>query len=143
MAWPNRSWGSPRVTYDVDLCYDRNAGNLHKIAKALQEIESSLRGAPSGVPFILDAKSLAMGQNFTFDTKVIALDILGWVEPIGTYQELIQTAEDHVYKGRGVKVIALDQLIRVKEHINRPKDRDALFQLRAIKQVREEQGRDA
>lgn len=84
-----------------------------------------------------------MGRNFTFDTPLIPLDLLGWVEPIGPYEELIKNAERHEYKGTELAVIALEDLIRIKEHINRPKDRDSLFQLRAIKQVREEPGRDA
>jgi hypothetical protein len=32
----------------------------------------------------------------------------------------------------------LDDLIRVKEHIRRSKDNDSLFQLKAIKQIRNE-----
>jgi hypothetical protein len=39
-----------------------------------------------------------------------------------------------------LKVIALDDLIRVKEHIARKKDSESLFQLRAIKRLREETG---
>ncbi len=37
-----------------------------------------------------------------------------------------------------VQTISLEDLIRVKEHIRRPKDRDSLFQLQAIKQIRAE-----
>lgn len=40
-----------------------------------------------------------------------------------------------------VRTISLADLIRVKEHIRRPKDRDSLFQLHAIKQIRESGGR--
>ncbi len=132
--------GSPRVTYDADLCYERSAENLEHLASALKELKPTLRGAPPDLPFILDARSLALGNNFTFNTPLIPLDLLGWVEPIGTYDDLIKNAERHAYKGIELSVIALDDLIRIKEHINRPKDRDSLFQLRAIKQVREERG---
>ena len=34
--------------------------------------------------------------------------------------------------------VGLDDLIRIKEHINRPKDRDSLMHLRAIKKLREQ-----
>ncbi|MEM9019914.1 MAG: hypothetical protein AAGC44_05065 [Planctomycetota bacterium] len=132
--------GSPRVTYDADFCYERSVDNLEKLASALKELKPTLRGAPPDLPFLLDAKSLALGNNYTFKTPLIPLDLLGWVEPIGTYNDLIVSAEYHPYKDGQIAVIALDDLIRIKEHINRPKDRDSLFQLRAIKQVREEQG---
>lgn len=75
-----------------------------------------------------------------FQTDVEALDLLGHVEPIGDYEALLDRAEVVDFVGESIKIISIDDLIRVKEHINRPKDQDSLFQLRAIKQVREEQG---
>ena len=66
------------------------------------------------------------------------LDLLGWVEPIGDYDALVAHAEVYQLGAIEVRTIALDDLIRVKEHIRRPKDRDSLFQLKAIKRLREE-----
>lgn len=43
--------GSPRLTYDADLCYQRTADNLERLASALQEINPTLRGAPPDLPF--------------------------------------------------------------------------------------------
>jgi predicted nucleotidyltransferase len=130
--------GSARVTYDVDLCYERSRDNLERLAEALREIGVSLRDAPPDLPFLLDAHTLAMGTNFTFDSKFEALDLLGWVEPLGGYEEIGRNAEIYPVGGIELKVISLEDLIRIKEHIQRPKDRDSLFHLRAIKQVREE-----
>src|SRR5436189_5682930 len=73
--------GSPRITYDVDVCYRRSKENLERLANALKELKPTLRRAPPDLPFIIDARSLALGNNFTFDTSIIKLDILGWVEP--------------------------------------------------------------
>ena len=67
------------------------------------------------------------------------LDVLGFVEPIGTYEELDASSEMHEYKNREVRTIGLEDLIRVKEHIRRPKDQDSLFQLYGIRKVRAEQ----
>ncbi len=39
-----------------------------------------------------------------------------------------------------LRVIDLDDLITIKRQINRPKDRGSLFQLLAIKHLREETG---
>jgi hypothetical protein len=38
--------GSPRVTYDIDLCYKRSKENLRRLATALHELKPSLRNAP-------------------------------------------------------------------------------------------------
>ncbi len=131
--------GSPRVTYDVDLCYRRTRENLEYLAEALREIKPTLRGAPPDLPFVIDAQSLALGSNFTFTTSMGPLDLLGWVEPLGEYEVLVQKA-DVVRVGHcDLRVINLDDLIAIKQHIQRPKDRESLRQLLAIKRIREEQ----
>lgn len=131
-------FGSPRVTYDVDLRYRRTEENLTRLAAALEEIGVSLRGAPAGLPFSLDARSLALGSNFTFTTPLGDPDLLGWIEPIGEYEAIIGRCERHVFSGQDFAVISLDDLIRVKLHVNRPKDRESLFQLEAIRRIRGE-----
>jgi hypothetical protein len=50
--------GSPRVTYDVDLCYQRNAQNLDNLAAALRQLDVKLRGVPENVRFVIDAPRL-------------------------------------------------------------------------------------
>lgn len=82
---------------------------------------------------------MALGCNFTFDTDFDRLDLLSYVEPIGQYEQLIERAERVPFGEQELPVISLDDLLRIKEHINRPRDADSLHQLRAIKQVREEQ----
>ncbi len=103
--------GSPRVTYDVDLCYRRSPDNLERLATAMGTLTLTLRGAPPELKFRLDAQ--ALGQNYTFEVDG---------------------------NGRPTQVIALDDLIRIKRHINRPKDREPLLQLEAIKRLREQEG---
>ena len=130
-------FGSPRVTYDIDLCYERSAENLERLATALRELKPTLRGAPADLPFILDAKSLALGSNFTFNTSLGPLDLLGWVEPLGDFAGVAKHATTVDLQGLKLLVISLDDLIRVKEHIRRPKDRESLMQLQAIKRLRD------
>src|SRR5215831_6464135 len=38
-------FGSPRATFDVDLCYRRTKENLKRLAQALRKIRPSLRNA--------------------------------------------------------------------------------------------------
>ena len=81
--------GSARVTYDVDLCYRRTTENLKRLASALPHLNPKLRGAPPDLPFRLDAESLALGNNFTFTTDAGDLDLLGWLEPLGGYDDIV------------------------------------------------------
>jgi predicted nucleotidyltransferase len=131
-------FGSPRVTYDIDLCYRRTAENLERLAAALKVLKPTLRGAPPDLRFRIDAQSLALGNNFTFNTAAGPLDLLGWVDPLGDFDALARHAETYRIGDLVVRTISLDDLIRVKEHIRRAKDRDSLFQLKAIKRFRDE-----
>jgi predicted nucleotidyltransferase len=131
--------GSPRVTFDTDLCYRRSEENLERLAAALKEINPTLRGAPAGLPFRLDSQALALGSNFTFDTSLGPLDLLGWVEPLGTYEALLPASESYATGNQRLRTIGLEDLIKVKQHIGRSKDRESLVQLLAIRSLRAEQ----
>src|SRR5262245_54334063 len=131
-------FGSPIPTYDVDLCYRRTAENLHRLAEALKTLHPTLRGAPPDLPFRLDAQSLALGANFTFQTDHGPLDLLGWVEPFGTYDDLLPRAESIALGSINLLTISLDDLIAIKRHVNRPKDKAARLQLEALRRLREE-----
>ena len=133
--------GSPRVTYDVDLCYRRTPENLDRLARVLRALKLTLRVAPADLRFRLDARALALGSNFTFEVDgEYALDLLAYLEPIGTYDDLLVGADTVQMSGRAVRVIGLDDLIRIKRHLGRAKDRESLLQLEAIKRLRGEEG---
>jgi predicted nucleotidyltransferase len=134
--------GSARVTFDTDLCYRRTASNLAGLAKVLKELRPTLRGAPADLPFRIDAESLALGCNFTFRTTEGDLDLLGYVEPIGGFDELERHAETIRIGDIDLKISGLEDLIRIKEHLGRAKDRDSLLHLQAIKRLRDSQGNE-
>lgn len=130
--------GCPITTFDVDLCYRRSPENLQNLANALHEVHPTLRGAPADLPFRIDAESLALGSNFTFNTDFGPLDLLGWVEPIGTYDNLVSRAERFNLGVCEVDVIGLDDLLTIKRHLQRPKDQAALQQLEELKRLRDQ-----
>jgi len=115
--------GSAYITFDVDVAYARSRPNLDRLADALTELEATLRGAPPGLPFVLDAKTLENGANFTFDTRYGPLDILS--DPAGapSYATLRDEAgEELLVEGVRLRVASLDHLIAMKEAAGRPKD---------------------
>jgi hypothetical protein len=124
--------GSSLSTYDVDLAYGREPGNLEKLAAVLGSIEAKLRGAPPDVPFLLDAKTLAAGANFTFTTTMGSVDILG--DPAGAppYEQLRRGATLVDVEGRQIRVASLDHLIAMKEAAGRPKDKLQATEYRVI-----------
>lgn len=129
--------GSPRVTYDVDLCYRRTNANLERLATALGTLDLRLRGAPKDLVFVLDARALALGTNYTFEVDgEYALDLLGYLEPIGGFEELLPRSETLLLGQQQVSIIGLDDLITIKRHLGRAKDRESLLQLEAIREMR-------
>ena len=91
--------------------------------------------------FRLDAQALALGSNFTFEVDgEHALDLLAYLEPVGTYDDLVANSETLQIGGRAVRMIGLEDLMRIKRHLGRPKDRESLLHLEAIKRLREAEG---
>lgn len=125
--------GSPQVTFDLDICYDRSRDNLEKLARALQELRATLRGAPDGVPFLLDAETLERGDHFTFNTDAGPLDILGTPAGSKGFEELMTNALEVDFDGFTVHICSVDDLMRMKLAAGRPKDRATLESLAALR----------
>jgi predicted nucleotidyltransferase len=124
--------GSARLTFDVDIVYNRNKANLEKISKLLRPLSPYLRGAPPGLPFVLDVPTLRNGLNFTLTTAVGDLDLLGEVVGGGNYRELLP--HTFVAEAFGVKFRCVDlpTLIKLKRAAGRPKDLESLAELQAL-----------
>jgi hypothetical protein len=115
--------GSAYQTGDVDVVYERSRENLERLATALQELGATLRGAPKDLPFILDARTLAAGQNFTFETPFGSLDILGDAAGAPKYDVLRADARPHDIGGITIAVSSIDHLIAMKKAAGRTKDK--------------------
>lgn len=114
--------GSAYPTYDLDVAYSRDHGNLEHMTAALRELNVTLRGAPADLPFQLDAQTLANGSNFTFDSPYGSFDILGDAAGMSSYDELRNGAVVATIEEVEVRVASLDHLIAMKRAANRPKD---------------------
>ena len=133
-----RAWGSTTITNDLDICYERSKGNHQALATALRKLEATLRGAPAGLPFVLDDRTLAMGDSFTFETVAGSLDCLGTPSGTSGYADLIKNAtEVDLEDDLRVAICSLDDLIRMKRAADRPKDRIEVEILVAVKEERE------
>jgi hypothetical protein len=126
--------GSPSVTYDLDIGYDRRADNLDRLAAALGELGARLREADEDISFPPDAETLAAGDHFTFTTDAGSLDCLG--TPAGTqgFDDLVTGATLADLEGLQVLVASIDDLIRMKRAAGRPKDRVEIEILGALRE---------
>jgi hypothetical protein len=125
--------GSAYPSYDVDIAYARDRGNLERLADALVELDATLRGAPPDVPFLLDADTIERGAHFTFDTPYGGLDILTNPDGAPPYDKLVgATGDPAPVEGVLIRVASLDHLIAMKEASNRTKDKLMATEYRAI-----------
>lgn len=131
--------GAARVTADLDLVYRRTPENLAKIVQSLASHQPYPRGAPDGLPFKWDLRTVQFGINFTLRTDLGFLDLLGEITAGGTYENLLpHTRMIEVY-GTQCRCLDLDELIRVKRAVGRPKDFEAVAELEAIREEQSKQ----
>ncbi|MCZ7646880.1 MAG: hypothetical protein M5U26_16595 [Planctomycetota bacterium] len=124
--------GGSRATFDVDVVYSRAPENVARLVRALSPYHPYPRGAPPGLPFQWDAKTLLRGLNFTLTTDLGDLDLLGEIAGGGTYEELLPRTVDLKVFGEIFRCLDLRMLIQVKRAAGRPKDFEALAELEAI-----------
>jgi predicted nucleotidyltransferase len=128
--------GSPRLTYDVDVVYARSRENLRRLAAALAPFAPYLRGAPPGLPFVLDERTLRSGLNFTLVTTLGDVDVLGEVTGGGNYEDLLPFTDEVDAFGHRFHCVGLGTLIKLKRAAGRVKDLEAVAELQALLEER-------
>jgi hypothetical protein len=127
--------GAPLNTNDLDICYERTAANMERLAAALKELGATLRvaGVDQELPFLLDGKTLAAGDSFTFETDAGALDVLGTPSGTSGFADLNARAKAVPIGDLQVYVVNLPDLMRMKRASGRVKDRMHLEVLSALR----------
>jgi hypothetical protein len=129
--------GAAHITFDLDVVYGRSSGNVERLATTLEPIRPYLRGAPEGLPFRFDAATIARGLNFTLETTLGDLDLLGEVTGGGTYEQLVPDTVTGTIEGVEFRCVTLRRLIVLKRAAGRPKDLNALAELVALLEEQE------
>lgn len=127
--------GIPYATFDLDFCYSRTSENLKRIAVALAPFKPRLRGFPTDLPFTWDERTLQNGTNFTLETDIGDIDLLGEVAGVGSFAEVLANSTTLKLFGDDVRVLSLEGLIKAKKAAGRPKDLFVLPQLETLKEA--------
>lgn len=130
-----RIHSSAYFTLDLDFCYSGTKENLFKIVSALSRFNPRPRDFPKGLPYFFDERSLQNSTNFTFETDIGDIDLLGEVAGVGTYVEVEQASVIFELYERDVRVLSLDALIDAKRAAGRAKDLLVLPELEALREV--------
>jgi predicted nucleotidyltransferase len=128
--------GSARFTLDLDVVYRRTDENISRLVSALAPLKPYLRGAPPGLPFSWSEEKIKKGLNFTLNTSLGAIDLLGEITGGGIYEDVLMHSITLNLHGTDCFCLNLESLIKVKRAAGRPKDFEAIAELEAILEER-------
>ena len=128
--------GCNYVTQDIDICCVFAPDRLLALQRALADVHPVHRMTPGRKPLALTAESAAEFENLYLDTDLGRLDCLSTIEGLGDFARVKQASELFEVEGLALRVLTLDALIRSKQALNRPRDREMLRQLQALRELR-------
>lgn len=137
-----RAHGARRATTDLDCVLNPERANLERVAAALRDLSARLRvagmsdGEARRLPVRIDARTLAAFGSSTWMTDGGPLDLLVELRMADgsrrSFAELFANASVIHVGTLTARVAALADVIGSKEFANRPKDREALPELRGL-----------
>jgi hypothetical protein len=126
--------GSTLVTQDIDICAAITEGEIAKLRQALKDLHPKHRMNPNAKHSFLEYPVDLQGiNNIYLETDLGVLDILSQAPPAGTFEAIKSRSFTIPLYGWQCKVISIDDLITIKEAMNRPKDQQAVKELKMIK----------
>lgn len=128
--------GSPLNTFDLDVCFATDEGNLAALGDLLVDLGSRLRGVKDDVPFVPDARTLKRVEVLTLVTELGSLDVLARPKGAPPYERLRRNADRYDIGGVNVLVASIEDLIAMKRAAGRPKDLAAIEELEVIARLR-------
>ena len=129
--------GCTYVTQDIDICCDFSAANLLALQEVLKDLHPVHRMTPQRLKLKLTTESCAKFKNLYLDTDIGQVDCLASIQGLGNYKEVERCSEIRdLGGGLRIRVLTIDSLIKARNAMNRPRDREAVLQLEAIKKMR-------
>ncbi len=121
---------------DIDVCFPFSPENLMRLQKALADLHPVHRMTPSRVPLKLTPEECRGLKNLYLDTDYGQLDCISEVTGVGGFDGVKkESVTIRLAKGT-CRILGIDALIRAKEALGRPRDKEAVLQLKAIREAR-------
>ncbi len=126
------AYGSSFVTSDLDVCAILKPDNIEKLRKALSDIHPKHRIANNKPSFLDTPKSIEGINNLYLQTDAGILDLLSNVTGVGDFEELSKSCIEIKIYGYKCKIISIEDLIKAKLALKRPKDLEVARELATI-----------
>lgn len=128
--------GVPMATFDLDALVRISEENARRLISALEELDARYREHQTTVR--PTEKDILAGGHILLITSAGPLDVLGFVGDDNRYEDLLAETEEIEIRGGRVRILNLDELIRLKRQTDRPKDRAVLELLEEVLRRKED-----
>ena len=128
-------YGCTYVTQGIEICCDFSPATLLALQKALSDLEPVHRMTPGRKKLALTEQQCSQLRNLYLDTAMGQLNCLSFIDGLGDFEQVKQASEVLEVEGMKVRVLSLDALIKAKKSMNRPRDRQIISQLEAIRKL--------
>ena len=131
--------GCTYVTQDIDICCDFSPSTLLALQRAISDLHPVHRMTPKRKKLQLTEQTCGQFKNLYLDTDIGQLDCLSFIDGLGDYSQVKRKSELIEVEEMKVRVLSLDALIKSKKSMSRPRDKEAILQLEAIKELKNSQ----
>lgn len=125
--------GARRMTLDLDITAAFTPENMARLLAALHDVHPRNATRPELGEIRATPDELARYRNIYLVTDIGKLDVLGELPPIGGYAEAAAHALRVNLFGSSCAILGLDDLIRIKRSLARPKDQEVVAELEMIR----------
>lgn len=126
--------GYERATRDVDIVFATDPENCERFAELLRRLDSRVRVADLPAPGgRITADWLAAGGHFVFATVHGLLDALSWIGGLDHSALDARALTVDLADGTKLRVCSYEDLIAMKRVADRPRDREDLQELEALR----------
>jgi hypothetical protein len=131
--------GAPLATFDLDICCPFGEENVRRIESALRDLHPVHRLTANKLPMEMTRSSFGELKNVYLQTDLGKLDCLSEVAGVGDFQAVLRQSVVANFSYGQFRFLNLDALIAAKKAVGRDHDLDAVRQLLAIKEKRDQQ----
>lgn len=116
------AYGSTYVTHDLDVCAVLTPENIEKLRSVLSDLHPQHRMMNPKKSFLDIPEDTNGINNLYLSTDAGVLDLLSNVIGVGDFSQVSKSAIEVSIFGNKCKLISLDDLIKCKQTLKRPKD---------------------
>ena len=128
--------GCTYVTQDIDICCDFSPANLLKLQGAVSDLHPVHRMTPNRKKLKLTQKTCGQLKNLYLDTDIGQLDCMSFIDGVGDYEKVKRASELVKVEDVQLRVLSVGALIKAKNAMNRPRDKQAVLELEAVRKLK-------